>query len=319
MKSINERIQKIMDYYGFNKNSFSVKIGMTNNVAIGRLVSPSGGSPSYKVINMIIKAFPDINSKWLITGEGNMLVRRHDDLPEIKDRIMKIMAIYKFDFASLGGKMSVNPALIYNIIMEGKSLDEEFLNTLIKSFPDVNKDWIISNKGPLFLNEKIEKKYQLMDMDVAMVAEEPQSKYLGGERATVAEKYPKGFPYYELVTPDLLLNAIEGKVEPTYKMYIPQFSDCDFAIKVISEYMSPLYNPGDIVILKNAQKETIMYGDPYLVIADGVQAIKYINPAPNEDNIILSNENNKFPDNEIPLISIKHIYSVKGKLRREIS
>lgn len=74
MSTINERIKELMKHYGLNINSFSVKIGMTNNVAIGSIVNKPERKPSYEVIMKILNTFPEVSRKWFIEGVGDMLV-----------------------------------------------------------------------------------------------------------------------------------------------------------------------------------------------------------------------------------------------------
>lgn len=67
-----ERIQKIMDKEGLNKNSFSKAIGISNNVTITRIINEKR-SPSRSTCEKIVTAFPKYNLTWILTGEGNML------------------------------------------------------------------------------------------------------------------------------------------------------------------------------------------------------------------------------------------------------
>lgn len=67
-----ERIQKIMDEEGLNKNSFSKAIGISNNVTITRIINEKR-SPSRSTCEKIASAFPKYSLTWILTGEGNML------------------------------------------------------------------------------------------------------------------------------------------------------------------------------------------------------------------------------------------------------
>ena len=67
-----ERIQKIMDEEGLNKNSFSKAIGISNNVTITRIINEKR-SPSKSTCEKIVAAFPKYNLTWLLTVAGNML------------------------------------------------------------------------------------------------------------------------------------------------------------------------------------------------------------------------------------------------------
>ncbi|MDH6304653.1 hypothetical protein M2459_001389 [Parabacteroides sp. PF5-5] len=67
-----ERIIKVMDYFGLNKNSFSEAIGISNNVTIGRIINEKR-SPSRSTLEKIVKRFPEISYDWLLTGKDPML------------------------------------------------------------------------------------------------------------------------------------------------------------------------------------------------------------------------------------------------------
>ncbi|MCX6278433.1 MAG: hypothetical protein NT004_10085 [Bacteroidetes bacterium] len=57
-----------------NPTSFSSAIGIPNNVTIGRIIN-TNGSPSFDVLQKIVQHYSSIiNTNWLITGEGSMLV-----------------------------------------------------------------------------------------------------------------------------------------------------------------------------------------------------------------------------------------------------
>jgi len=68
-----ERIVKLIDYLGLNKNSFSEAVGMTTNVTIGRIVNEKR-RPSVKTLEKITSRFPQISYDWLLTGRGEMLM-----------------------------------------------------------------------------------------------------------------------------------------------------------------------------------------------------------------------------------------------------
>ena len=72
---ISERIDIIIKYLEMNPTSFSKAIGINNNVTIGRIINDKK-SPSFEVLQKIIQQYSSvINTDWLITGQGNMLVQ----------------------------------------------------------------------------------------------------------------------------------------------------------------------------------------------------------------------------------------------------
>jgi len=90
-----------------NKNSFSVKIGLANNVTVGNIVSNRLNKPSFDVIEKILQAFDSISPDWLLLGKGPM--QRNDciiDTIEPKhyssDLISKIPLVMESAVAGFG-------------------------------------------------------------------------------------------------------------------------------------------------------------------------------------------------------------------------
>lgn len=83
-QSINSRIKEIkINYFGDERGShklFCDAVGVKSNTASNWM--KDGYSIGMDVISQILKAFPDVRSNWLLTGEGKMSV---DDNVEIKE------------------------------------------------------------------------------------------------------------------------------------------------------------------------------------------------------------------------------------------
>jgi hypothetical protein len=69
------RINAIIQYYRMNKNSFSIKIGMKDNSLITKIVNDPTRLFSVDILQRIANSFPDINMRWLVLGEGEMLLK----------------------------------------------------------------------------------------------------------------------------------------------------------------------------------------------------------------------------------------------------
>lgn len=66
-----ERVLYIMNKEGLNKNSFSIAIGIDNNVTITRIINEKR-SPSRATCNKIINRFPKYSFEWLYKGVGEI-------------------------------------------------------------------------------------------------------------------------------------------------------------------------------------------------------------------------------------------------------
>lgn len=68
--SINQRITKLISHYRLTQNDFALSISAKQNQVANWL---SGEKvPAARLIDIVI-AYKDLNARWLITGEGEML------------------------------------------------------------------------------------------------------------------------------------------------------------------------------------------------------------------------------------------------------
>lgn len=84
---IGARVMQIIKHYGLNRNSFSLKIGLTSNSLITRITKDPEMGMSLGLIQKILTSFTEINPGWFILGEGEMFKKdlsRDPKLPSIK-------------------------------------------------------------------------------------------------------------------------------------------------------------------------------------------------------------------------------------------
>ena len=70
---VRERISQIIEIKKLNKNSFSKKVGIQPQT-LHHILKGRQTYPSYQVLEKIALTFTDINLRWLITGEGSMIL-----------------------------------------------------------------------------------------------------------------------------------------------------------------------------------------------------------------------------------------------------
>ena len=78
MEKASERIKKVIDYSGVTTNKLSKILGYKSPAKLYYVVS-GRNDISRDIMNDIIKLYPEINSAWLLTGEGEMLNHHHND------------------------------------------------------------------------------------------------------------------------------------------------------------------------------------------------------------------------------------------------
>lgn len=79
--SVNDRILLIMKEKGFNKNSLSKLLDVSQPTL--KNLEAKENLPSFKLIFGIIKLFDDISIEWLLTGRGEMLRLKDERMPPV--------------------------------------------------------------------------------------------------------------------------------------------------------------------------------------------------------------------------------------------
>jgi len=86
------RIKKWIENEGLKSSSFADKIGV-NRATISHVLS-GRNKPSIDFLDKMIRAFPDLNSNWIVTGDG--LMHKSDGVKEVvkSKNIKKIVVFY---------------------------------------------------------------------------------------------------------------------------------------------------------------------------------------------------------------------------------
>lgn len=80
MEEIGKRIGIIAKHYSLSDSKFAQKIGLKTNVTISRIIRGES-SPSFSILTKILSYFSEINTDWLIKGEGTMIGNTENEKP----------------------------------------------------------------------------------------------------------------------------------------------------------------------------------------------------------------------------------------------
>lgn len=100
-------------------------------------------------------------------------------------------------------------------------------------------------------------------------------------------------------------------------MLIPEFGDCTDAVNLYGDSMSPRYNAGQILILKEWIDSFIAYGQVYLVITNsGFRTVKYLRKGDKENEVLCVSENKNYDPFAIERNDIHKLFLVKGTIEK---
>lgn len=280
--SINKRIRTIMDYYGLNKNSFTNKVGASSPSVIGKILNDENRKPSFDIIEKIVNAFPDINADWLISGKGTMFHNPPDYLPEIHDRIMKIMNTYNLNWQRLAKRVGVKmPSRVMDVVINRYEPEEELLEGILKTFPQVNRKWLYNNDGKMLKDEVL-----------------------------LNHRESEGIKYF---TTDVNNEVLNGN-QYAGIFHLDGFKDCTVAVNVVGNMMVPDLQPGEIVLCKPMDKEDILNGLMYLIITDSYAIIRKVNKE--NDKLSLISSNSEYDPMIIDIDKVRALYAIKGRINK---
>ena len=76
--SLNIRIEKIQKHSGKNVTAFGSEFSSVGIENIRKMIKNPDVNPSYSFIVELLRKYPEINWKWLLFGEGEMLNKKID-------------------------------------------------------------------------------------------------------------------------------------------------------------------------------------------------------------------------------------------------
>lgn len=204
------------------------------------------------------------------------------------DRLKELMFFYRLNKNSLSVRLgfTANTSIVRLANHPDRYPSFELLSIILGAFPEVSPKWLILGVGKMFEKDEI-------------ASNELWTAYFRREMA-------------------ISLPQIQKYTDPTDRMRIYGYADCEMAVDVFGESMSPRINSGDIVLCKEVKSaDPITFGETYLIVTLPEPVVRYIRSAPSEDVLKLGAENPRFEDYEVRRSEILALYRVKGIIRRE--
>ena len=98
MKTINERIQDVIEYLEITPYEFSKRMGDKRPDTLYNILKNKETQPSAKTLNKIKDNFPGINYSWLLTGDGEMFNNDKYEQASVSYVTKKGRPFYDVDF-----------------------------------------------------------------------------------------------------------------------------------------------------------------------------------------------------------------------------
>lgn len=173
------------------------------------------------------------------------------------------------------------------------SLGKRGLTDILRKFPELNSDWLLTGEGDMFLSQQ----------------------------SNLIINYTTGVPYYNVDFIggfDLVLN--DQTINPEYLIDFKLYNEATCWCNVTGHSMEPEIAHGDMIALKKIEDFSfIPFGEVYAIVTTNeMRTIKRIGPATNPENysLIPTNKSPEYGIQELPKRMIRHIYHVLGCMKR---
>lgn len=183
----------------------------------------------------------------------------------------------------IGMKRSEN---LYRIMRNEENVSLKLATLIIKTYPQINKNWLIYGEGEMLVEE------------------------------TDPVKECDKIPYYSTFEGDNV--EVLKNDKPTFNMYIPIFKGVDIAITMNDRSMEPIIPFGSIMILRENSSDIILFGQIYYIVCENISMVRVVRKSlSSDDEIILEvSNNNKYDDIIISKNEIKKMYLICGTVNR---
>jgi SOS-response transcriptional repressor LexA len=211
----------------------------------------------------------------------------------IKERTLEFIKYKKISIKEFEIKCGLSNGYVSSM---RKGFGADKLSNVLKEFPELNRDWLLYNEGPMLADSS-----PLMDDTGPVMVLDISCDVRGG-------------------------SAFNDQVDtkPFVKRYIP-FSrevarDGDCAVTIYGESMEPLYKEGSMVLIRRIDmwREYLDLGRAYIVeLMDDRRMIKIVKAGSDNDHLLLTSINPAFEPQEVSKQFIRSVWMVIASIRRQ--
>ena len=239
---------------------------------------------------------------------------------ELLDRIkVAVKALVSFGVAKnqedIGKLMGYTNKSSFSQVLNGKvELPRDFVDRLCDLDGRLEKNWVVDGFGPVLKSPKTRKQVYYSNSGSAALNETESQYGLYHQRVPIYR--------FDAVASMVALFKDKKSIHPVDYVSIPNLPQCDGALYVKGDSMSPLLKGGDIVIYKElpCSLTAVFFGEMYLLYVEiegeSFVTLKYIyRSQQNDEFVLLVAENSLYQSKEIHFSAIKALALVKATIR----
>lgn len=211
------------------------------------------------------------------------------------ERVKEIIRYYGLSISGFEKKTQMSNNSIQIAIKRTASLKDDTLNNILRAFPDISPEWLLTGKTTMFRKDNL---YQSTPQN--SVTNETTGNYPTPDKDvnfdSVSLKNATLIPLIsETAFAKIKYKALIASEHIIEKYHIPAFKDVDFLVTVNGNTMSPKYNSGDLVACKRVPIDSFLqWNRIYIISTTQGLLIKRIKEGKDEDHLLAIPENPEF-------------------------
>lgn len=239
---------------------------------------------------------------------------KQENITKTIQRLNEYITIKGLSFNKLATKLGLSNSYFSKMLRNNGSIGSDIIENILREYPEINGDWLISGRGVMFHTNDYEQK-KITDSPIAeeeALKITPANKSKGTPIPLVTEYAVAGFGNKDFV-------IAEDDVKDYYVIPKFRFNKIDFMIEIHGTSMDPNFKNGDVVACTILRNSNFMQWNRCYIIATKEQGILLKRLLPGEDtsHLVAVSDNKEFPPFKIPVDDITGIAMVAGLIRLE--
>lgn len=213
---------------------------------------------------------------------------------------------------SIGDK---NGMRLQHVLSGRNNMSEKLAKDIVRKYPLISYSWLFTGAGEMLKSdfEKPKEDDFIKDPETKILTEPPLLKSLKIDEP----KRITGYYYPNVSAAAGMDKEMSNDEQQRIPISLPNWERGIVFINVYGDSMYPKYCSGEIIGVKEIEKQYINYGYAYVVILQNDQVLlKFIKKGKDPSHIILESENKFYEPNEYNLKQIKKVYIIKGVITK---
>ena len=209
------------------------------------------------------------------------------NVEDVGTRLNEYLKMERKSINSASKELELHPSQVYNIV-KGKNYGIVYLFRILERYQNISPLWLLTGEGNMLKDDEPYKKIKLIPVFDITATAGRSLNFFDDDEAVI----------------DQIAIGME-------------FKDCNAAIRIYGDSMYPLYQSGDLILIKSLKKQPyIQWGNVYLIITKEDRMLKHVHKGQKEDAFILKSRNTCYQPFEIQRLDIIRIFEVHGYIRK---